>query len=147
MSKKKFYSVEKLEPVGSLQWYIEGTKQQHTNSCINSWNLLRAHAPFIWIALHRVGRLWSIVYPDHELLWNSFILFSNTGLVSGSTEVNKIYSIDLYDTTTDYQDIRISDELINSQLMWPDMTMSNGDDSEDQGKYVKHKVPWLRVIY
>ena len=69
------------------------------------------------------------------------ILFSNTGLVSGSTEVNKIYSIDLYDTTTDYQDIRISDELINSQLMWPDMTMSNADDSEDQGKYVKHKVP------
>ena len=61
--------------------------------------------------------------------------------MSGSTEVNKIYSIDLYDTTTDYQDIRISDELINSQLMWPDMTMSNGDDSEDQGKYVMHKVP------
>lgn len=61
--------------------------------------------------------------------------------MSGSTEVNKIYSIDLYDTTTDYQDIRISDELINSQLMWPDMTMNNADDSEDQGKYVKHKVP------
>ena len=61
--------------------------------------------------------------------------------MSGSTEVNKIYSIDLYDTTTDYQDIRISDELINSQLMWPDMTMSNADDSEDQGKYVTHKVP------
>lgn len=67
--------------------------------------------------------------------------------MSGSTEVNKIYSIDLYDTTTDYQDIRISDELINSQLMWPDMTMNNADDSEDQGKYVKHKVPWLTVIY
>ena len=61
--------------------------------------------------------------------------------MSGSTQVNKIYSIDLYDTTTDYQDIRISDELINSQLMWPDMTMSSGDDCEDQGKYVKHKVP------
>ena len=61
--------------------------------------------------------------------------------MSGSTEVNKIYSIDLYDTTTDYQDIRISDELINSQLMWPDMTMNNADDSENQGKYVKHKVP------
>lgn len=61
--------------------------------------------------------------------------------MSGSTEVNKIYSIDLYDTTTDYQDIRISDELVNSQLMWPDMTMNNADDSEDQGKYVKHKVP------
>ena len=145
MSKQRFYSVEKLELEGSLQWYIEGTKQQNTNSCINSWNLFCAHAPSIWIALHKVGRLWLIVYP--ELLWNSFILFSNTGLVSGSTEVNKIYSIDLYDTTTDYQDIRISDELINSQLMWPDMTMNNADDSEDQGKYVKHKVPWLRVIY
>lgn len=145
MSKQRFYSVEKLELGGSLQWYIEGTKQQNTNSCINSWNLFCAHAPSIWIALHKVGRLWLIVYP--ELLWNSFILFSNTGLVSGSTEVNKIYSIDLYDTTTDYQDIRISDELINSQLMWPDMTMNNADDSEDQGKYVKHKVPWLRVIY
>ena len=145
MSKQRFYSVEKLELGGSLQWYIEGTKQQNTNSCINSWNLFCVHAPSIWIALHKVGRLWLIVYP--ELLWNSFILFSNTGLVSGSTEVNKIYSIDLYDTTTDYQDIRISDELINSQLMWPDMTMNNADDSEDQGKYVKHKVPWLRVIY
>ena len=145
MSKQRFYSVEKLELGGSLQWYIEGTKQQNTNSCINSWNLFCAHAPSIWIALHKVGRLWLIVYP--ELLWNSFILFSNTGLVSGSTEVNKIYSIDLYDTTTDYQDIRISDELINSQLMWPDMTMNNADDSEDQGKYVNHKVPWLRVIY
>lgn len=145
MSKQRFYGVEKLELGGSLQWYIEGTKQQNTNSCINSWNLFCAHAPSIWIALHKVGRLWLIVYP--ELLWNSFILFSNTGLVSGSTEVNKIYSIDLYDTTTDYQDIRISDELINSQLMWPDMTMNNADDSEDQGKYVKHKVPWLRVIY
>ena len=145
MSKQRFYSVEKLELGGSLQWYIEGTKQQNTNSCINSWNLFCGHAPSIWIALHKVGRLWLIVYP--ELLWNSFILFSNTGLVSGSTEVNKIYSIDLYDTTTDYQDIRISDELINSQLMWPDMTMNNADDSEDQGKYVKHKVPWLRVIY
>ena len=145
MSKQRFYSVEKLELGGSLQWYIEGTKQQNTNSCINSWNLFCAHAPSIWIALHKVGRLWLIVYP--ELLWNSFILFSNTGLVSGSTEVNKIYSVDLYDTTTDYQDIRISDELINSQLMWPDMTMNNADDSEDQGKYVKHKVPWLRVIY
>ena len=145
MSKQRFYSVEKLELGGSLQWYIEGTKQQNTNSCKKSWNLFCAHAPSIWIALHKVGRLWLIVYP--ELLWNSFILFSNTGLVSGSTEVNKIYSIDLYDTTTDYQDIRISDELINSQLMWPDMTMNNADDSEDQGKYVKHKVPWLRVIY
>ena len=145
MSKQRFYSVEKLELGGSLQWYIEGTKQQNTNSCINSWHLFCAHAPSIWIALHKVGRLWLIVYP--ELLWNSFILFSDTGLVSGSTEVNKIYSIDLYDTTTDYQDIRISDELINSQLMWPDMTMNNADDSEDQGKYVKHKVPWLRVIY
>lgn len=60
--------------------------------------------------------------------------------MSGSTEVNKIYIIDLYDTTNDYQDIRISDELIKSQLMWPDLTMSNADDSEDQGKYVKHKV-------
>ena len=145
MSKQRFYSVEKLELGGSLQWYIEGTKQQNTNSCINSWNLFCEHAPSIWIDLHKVGRLWLIVYP--ELLWNSFILFSNTGLVSGSTEVNKIYSIDLYDTTTDYQDIRISDELINSQLMWPDMTMNNADDSEDQGKYVNHKVPWLRVIY
>lgn len=62
-----------------------------------------------------------------------------TGLVSGFTEVNRIYSIDLYDTTTDYQDIRISDELIKSQLMWPDMTESDTEDSEDQGKNVKHR--------
>jgi len=62
-----------------------------------------------------------------------------SGLVSGFTEVNRIYSIDLYDTTMDDQDIRISDELIKSQLMWPDMSVSKADDSEDQGKYVKQK--------
>ena len=62
--------------------------------------------------------------------------------MSGFTEVNRIYSIDLYDTTTDYQDIRISDELIKSQLMWPDMTKSDTEDSEDQGKNVKHRVQY-----
>ena len=60
--------------------------------------------------------------------------------MSGFTEVNRLYSVDLYDTTMDYHDVRISDELIKSQLMWPDMSMNNSDDSEDQGKYVKHKV-------
>lgn len=60
--------------------------------------------------------------------------------MSGVTEVNRIYSVDLYDTTMNYQDVRISDELIKSQLMWPDMSANNSDDTEDQGKYVKQKV-------
>ena len=60
--------------------------------------------------------------------------------MSGVTEVNRIYSVDLYDTTMNYQDVRISDELIKSQLMWPDMSVNNLDDAEDQGKYVKPKV-------
>lgn len=40
----------------------------------------------------------------------------------------------------DYQDIRISDELIKSQLMWPDMSLSDTKDAKDQEKYVKQKV-------
>ena len=60
--------------------------------------------------------------------------------MSGVTEVNRIYSVDLYDTTMNYQDVRISDDLIKSQLMWPDMSVSDSDDTEDPGKYVKQKV-------
>jgi len=75
----------------------------------------------------------------------AFYLFP-PGLVSGFTEVNRIYSIDLYDTTMDDQDIRISDELIKSQLMWPDMSVSKADDAEDQGKYVKQKVQSIYYI-
>ena len=69
-------------------------------------------------------------------------LFSNfqCGLVNGFTKVSRIYSVDLYDTTVDYQDIRISDELIKSQLMWPDMSLSDTEDPEGQEKCVKHKV-------
>lgn len=64
----------------------------------------------------------------------------DAGLVNGFTKVNRIYSVDLYDTTIDYQDIHISDELIKSQLMWPDMSLSDTKDAKDQEKYVKHKV-------
>jgi len=63
----------------------------------------------------------------------------DAGLVNGFTKVNRIYSVDLYDTTMDYQDIQISDELIKSQLMWPDMSLSDTKDDKDQEKYVKHK--------
>ena len=53
-----------------------------------------------------------------------------------------MYSIDLYDTTLDYQDIRITDELIKSQLMWPRMKLNDDEtkSSEDKGKYVNAKV-------
>ena len=60
--------------------------------------------------------------------------------MSGLIEVNRLYSTDLYDTTMDYQDIRISDELIKSQLMWPRMSLNETDSSEDKGKYVNSKV-------
>ena len=62
------------------------------------------------------------------------------GLVSGLIEVNRLLSIDLYDTTMDYQDVRISDELIKSQLMWPNMSLDQTDSSEDKEKYVNPKV-------
>ena len=51
-----------------------------------------------------------------------------------------MYSIDLYDTTMDYQDVRITDELIKSQLMWPRMSLDETKSSEDKGKYVNAKV-------
>ncbi|XP_078381950.1 uncharacterized protein LOC144664652 isoform X2 [Oculina patagonica] len=63
-----------------------------------------------------------------------------TGLVSGLTQVHRLYSVDLYDTTVEYQDVRISDELIKSQLMWPDIAVNQTDSSsEDKEKYVNPK--------
>ena len=72
------------------------------------------------------------------------------GLVSGVIQVNRMYSIDLYDTTMDYQDIRITDELIKSQLMWPRMSLDETKSSEDKGKYVNAKVQvctWFRSLW
>jgi len=61
------------------------------------------------------------------------------GLVSGLIEVNRLFSIDLYDTTMDFQDIRISDELIKSQLMWPNMSLDQKVSSEEKEKYANPK--------
>ena len=63
--------------------------------------------------------------------------------MSGLIEVNRLLSIDLYDTTMDYQDVRISDELIKSQLMWPNMSLDQTDSSEEKEKYVNPKVSIL----
>ena len=60
--------------------------------------------------------------------------------MSGLIEVNRMLSIDLYDTTMDYQDVRISDELIKSQLMWPNMSLDQTDSPEEKEKYVNPKV-------
>ena len=60
--------------------------------------------------------------------------------MSGLIDANRLFSIDLYDTTMDYQDVRISDELIKSQLMWPDMSPDQSDSSEEKEKYVNPKV-------
>ena len=60
--------------------------------------------------------------------------------MSGFIEVNRLFSVDLYDTTMDYQDVRISDELIKSQLMWPNMSLDQTDSSEGKEKYVNPKV-------
>ena len=62
------------------------------------------------------------------------------GLVSGLIEVNRLLSIDLYDTTMDYQDVRISEELIKSQLIWPNMSLDQTDSSEEKENYVNPKV-------
>ena len=70
--------------------------------------------------------------------------------MSGVLQVNRMYSIDLYDTTMDYQDIRITDELIKSQLMWPRMSLDETKSSEDKGKYVNAKVQvctWFRSLW
>lgn len=60
--------------------------------------------------------------------------------MSGLIEVNRLFSIDLYDTTMDFQDIRISDELIRSQLMWPNMSFDQKVSSEEKEKYANPKV-------
>ena len=60
--------------------------------------------------------------------------------MSGLIEVNRLFSIDLYDTTMDFQDIRISDELIRSQLMWPNMSLDQKVSSEEKEKYANPKV-------
>ena len=70
--------------------------------------------------------------------------------MSGVIQVNRMYSIDLYDTTMDYQDIRITDELIKSQLMWPRMSLDETKSSEGKGKYVNAKVQvctWFRSLW
>ena len=70
--------------------------------------------------------------------------------MSGVIQINRMYSIDLYDTTMDYQDIRITDELIKSQLMWPRMSLDETKSSEDKGKYVNAKVQvctWFRSLW
>ena len=67
------------------------------------------------------------------------------GLVSGLIEVNRLFSIDLYDTTMDFQDIRISDELIKSQLMWPNMSLDQSLSSAEKEKYVNPKVSNFRL--
>ena len=56
------------------------------------------------------------------------------GTHPGLLDVTSVYSVELYDTTTD-QDILIADELISQQLAWPDLC-----DKQDEGKYVKLKV-------
>lgn len=61
------------------------------------------------------------------------------GLVSGLIEVNRLFSIDLYDTTMDYQDVRISDELIKSKLMWPNMSLDQLESSGEKEKFVNPK--------
>jgi len=60
--------------------------------------------------------------------------------VSGLIEVSRLFSIDLYDTTMDYQDVRISDELIKRQLMWPNMSLDQSESSGEKEKYVNPKV-------
>lgn len=79
----------------------------------------------------------------HLLNTYYFDLCFIAGLVSGLIEVNRLFSIDLYDTTMDYQDVRISDELIKSQLMWPNMSLDQTDSSQEKEKYVNPKVPNL----
>ena len=64
-----------------------------------------------------------MVYSFTQILITVYFTTFDAGLLNGFTKVSRIYSVDLYDTTVDYQDIGISDELIKSQLMWPDMSL------------------------
>ena len=66
--------------------------------------------------------------------------------MSGLIQVHRLYSVDLYDTTIEYHDIRISNELIKSQLMWPNISVDQTDSSEDKEKYVNPKVRNVTVL-
>ncbi|PFX15541.1 Adenylate cyclase type 6 [Stylophora pistillata] len=80
---------------------------------------------------------WRFLAHEQAAAVLRLITFQN--LVSGVIQVDRIYSIDLYDTSMDYQDIRITDELIKSRLMWPSMSLNETDSSEDEGKDIRLK--------
>ena len=61
------------------------------------------------------------------------------GNINGMIEVRRMYGIDLYDTTTD-RDVKISDELIKSNLVWPDVSVTGSDSSKEEDKYITQKV-------
>ena len=108
--------------------WLHDTKEEDSSSC--QWCILKpAKIRFSFLSSTSFTQIITVYFSTFD-----------AGLVNGFTKVNRIYSVDLYDTTMDYQDIHISDELIKSQLIWPDMSLSDTKDAKDQEKYVKHKV-------
>lgn len=118
---------------------ILNTNGSHRNCCISSYHSSKeANERFQELTFQKklVGKIKEM---SPSTLREKALNLLRSGLVNGFIKVNSIYSVDLYDTTMDYQDIHISDELIKSQLMWPDMSLSDTKDDKDQEKYVKHK--------
>ncbi|XP_015757330.1 PREDICTED: uncharacterized protein LOC107336780 [Acropora digitifera] len=118
---------------------ILNTNGSHRNCCTSSYHSSKeANERFHELTFQKklVGKIKEM---SPSALREKAVNLLRSGLVNGFTKVNRIYSVDLYDTTMDYQDIHISDELIKSQLMWPDMSLSDTMDTKDQEKYVKHK--------
>lgn len=87
--------------------------------------------------------IYLLIYIECIVNWIIFCFIA--GLVSGLIEVNRLFSIDLYDTTMDFQDIRISDELIKSQLMWPNMSLDQKVSTEEKEIYANPKVSNIRL--
>ncbi|KAK2551490.1 hypothetical protein P5673_027680 [Acropora cervicornis] len=111
-----------IKQVIQLLCNILNTNGSHRNCCISSYHSSKeANERF------------------HELTFQKKLVGKIKELPPSALREKAVNFVDLYDTTMDYQDIHISDELIKSQLMWPDMSLSDTKDDKDQEKYVKHK--------
>lgn len=111
----------------------------HSSCCLSTYSCSREANELLHELTFRKKLVGKIKEMSPTALREKGVNLIRSGLVNGFTEVSKIYSVDLFDTTVDYQDIKISDELIRSQLMWPDMSHSDTNNARDQGKYVKEK--------
>lgn len=111
----------------------------HSNCCKSICEQSIAASRLLYDLTYKKKLVGKVKEMTVEEIRDKAVKLIRNGLVSGLIEVNRMLSIDLYDTTMDYQDVRISDELIKSQLMWPNMSLDQTDSSEEKEKYVNPK--------